>query len=148
MKKIFAVFDTNVLVSAMLNQNSNPGYLVSAVTEGKIIPVLNDEIIAEYDDVLYRKKFSFPEANINKLLDGFNKNGVFYDAAEINEDMPDPKDIIFFAVTMEVRKYEEAYLITGNNKHFPVKPFVVTPREMLEILHNLEIEQAKNEADS
>lgn len=27
---------------------------------------------------------------------------------------------------------EDAYLVTGNIKHFPNKPFVVTPREMIE----------------
>lgn len=30
----------------------------------------------------------------------------------------------------------DAYLITGNIKHFPIKPFVVTPKEMLEIINN------------
>ena len=29
---------------------------------------------------------------------------------------------------------DDAYLVTGNIKHFPDKPFVVTPREMIEIL--------------
>jgi hypothetical protein len=28
----------------------------------------------------------------------------------------------------------DAYLVTGNTKHFPKKPIVVTPAEMLEIL--------------
>ena len=29
---------------------------------------------------------------------------------------------------------EDAYLVTGNIKHFPNKPFVVTPKEMIDIL--------------
>jgi hypothetical protein len=29
---------------------------------------------------------------------------------------------------------DNAYLVTGNKKHFPQKPIVVTPAEMLEIL--------------
>ena len=29
---------------------------------------------------------------------------------------------------------EDAYLVTGNKKHFPKKPIVVSPAEMLEIL--------------
>lgn len=37
---------------------------------------------------------------------------------------------------MEKRKEEEAYLVTGNIKHFPVKTYVVTPIEMLDIIHN------------
>lgn len=34
---------------------------------------------------------------------------------------------------MEERKEEEAYLVTGNIKHFPDEPFIVTPRQMLDI---------------
>jgi hypothetical protein len=29
---------------------------------------------------------------------------------------------------------DDAYLVTGKKKHFPKKPIVVTPAEMLEIL--------------
>ena len=29
---------------------------------------------------------------------------------------------------------EDAYLVTGNIKHFPKKQFVVTPHEMVELL--------------
>ena len=32
---------------------------------------------------------------------------------------------------------DEAYLVTGNIKHFPVKPYIVTPKEMLEIMHKI-----------
>ncbi len=48
--------------------------------------------------------------------------------------MPDPKDRVFYEVVMEKRKTDEAYLVTGNIRHFPVKPFVVTPREMIDII--------------
>ncbi len=30
---------------------------------------------------------------------------------------------------------DEAYLVTGNLKHFPIKPFIVTAREFLGILN-------------
>lgn len=35
---------------------------------------------------------------------------------------------------MEERKTEDAYLVTGNNKHFPSAPYIVTPRQMLTII--------------
>lgn len=35
---------------------------------------------------------------------------------------------------MAQRKSDDAYLVTGNSKHFPTKTFVVTPREMLDII--------------
>ena len=34
---------------------------------------------------------------------------------------------------MEKRE-DDAYLVTGNLRHFPVKPFIVTAREMLDIM--------------
>lgn len=45
---------------------------------------------------------------------------------------------------MEARKTEDAYLITGNLKHFPAKAFAVTPREMLEIMDENKIASGKN----
>ena len=41
--------------------------------------------------------------------------------------------MIFYEVVMAKRE-DDAYLVTGNQKHFPVRPFVVTPAEMMEIL--------------
>ena len=65
---------------------------------------------------------------------GLIKRGLFMDANPVEELPIDPKDVVFYQVVMEARKERDAYLVTGNLKHFPVKCFVVTPREMLEIL--------------
>lgn len=43
------------------------------------------------------------------------------------------KDLPFYEVVMEKRE-DDAYLVTGNLKHFPVKAFIITARQMLEIL--------------
>ena len=43
-----AVIDTNVFVSAFLKENSIPRYIVDYMYAGKIIPIYNEEIIAEY----------------------------------------------------------------------------------------------------
>ena len=47
-------------------------------------------------------------------------------------------NVLVSAVMMEARKENIAYLITGNIKHFPIKPYVVTPREFLTILENIQ----------
>jgi len=49
--------------------------------------------------------------------------------------MPDPDDIVFYEVVMEKRD-DNAYLVTGNKKHFPNEYCIVTPAEMLEIISN------------
>ena len=45
---LYTVIDTNVLVSAFLKENSIPRYIVDYMYAGKIIPIYNEEIIAEY----------------------------------------------------------------------------------------------------
>lgn len=133
--KCYAVIDTNVLVSAMLKWESVPGAVLLEALTGKIIPLLNEDIISEYRTVLSRPKFHFPPKAIETFLEGFTKRGLFVDADSIDEILPDPKDVVFYEVVMEMRKSEDAYLVTGNIKHFPSKTFVVTPREMLDILN-------------
>lgn len=47
MKRYYAVVDTNVLVSSMLKSESIPGQVVDLILLGKIVPLLNEEIITE-----------------------------------------------------------------------------------------------------
>ena len=47
---------------------------------------------------------------------------------------PDMKDLPFYEVVLE-KGEDEAHLVTGNLKHFPAKPFIVTAREFLDILN-------------
>lgn len=133
--KYFAVLDTNVVVSALLRWNSLPGSIAAESLIGRIIPLLNEEIVNEYREVLHRPKFNFDVDAINTFINGIIKRGIFIDAEPVDEILPDPKDVVFYEVVMEARKSEDAYLITGNIKHFPVKSYVVTPREMLEIMN-------------
>ena len=130
----YAVIDTNVLVSAMLRWDSVPGNIMELAFGGSIVPILNDSIVAEYREVLSRPKFHLSEEIINDVLDTINENGLYADAEELEIELPDPKDRVFYEVVMEERKEEDAYLVTGNIKHFPAKPFIVTPRQMLDII--------------
>lgn len=130
----YAVIDTNVLVSALLRWDSVPGVIVERALTGNIIPLLHSDILKEYENVLHRPKFSFAKTDIQLLLDGISRRGIFFDPADFTDDFIDPKDAIFYAVTMDARKWEDAYLVTGNIRHFPLRPYIVTPREMLTIL--------------
>jgi len=132
--KYYAVLDTNVIVSAMLRNGSVPGQVAAEALYGDIIPVLNDEIIAEYEDVLNRPKFRFDKRAVKVFLDELKKRAVYSDYGLIEDELPDPKDVVFYAVLMEKRKEEDAYLVTGNMKHFPMRTYIVTPREMLDII--------------
>ena len=63
----YAVFDTNVLVSSLLTRHpdSSTAVVVDMITEGVIIPLYNEEILAEYNDVLHRGKFHFSDYKSN-----------------------------------------------------------------------------------
>ena len=130
----YAVIDTNVIVSSMLKGTSIPGIIVSKALDGPIIPLLNDEIIEEYRDVLSRNQFGLSKEAVDELIDNLKKRAIFLDRAETTEQFVDPDDIVFYEIVMTARNTTEAYLITGNKKHFPVKSFIVTPREMLDII--------------
>ncbi len=132
--KYYAVLDTNVLVSAMLKTGSVPGQVMTEALNGDIIPVLNDDIIAEYEDVLNRPKFRFDKRAVKVFLDELKKRAVYSDYGLIEDEIPDPKDVVFYAVLMEKRKEDDAYLVTGNLRHFPIRTYVVTPREMMDII--------------
>ena len=132
--KYYAIIDTNVLVSAMLKANSIPNKIAAEAMNGDIIPVLNDDIITEYEEVLIRPKFNFQERVVRIFLDELKRRAIYVDTDIIEDMLPDPKDVVFYAVLMEKRKKDEVYLITGNLKHYPVRTFIVTPREMLDIL--------------
>lgn len=133
--KYYAVIDTNVLVSAQLKPLSIPGQILKEALVGNIIPLLHKDIVSEYDNVLRRKKFSFSTNAVDMLIEQLSKRGIFIDAANITDFVSDPKDTIFYQVVMEGHeKFDNAYLVTGNISDFPPRVYVVTPKEMLEII--------------
>ena len=132
--EIYAVIDTNVIVSALLpNQKvSNPMVVLREVLRGRITPIYNEEILREYKEVLSREKFHFRQTSIDTIIDHIKLVGLKLSrTASFEGVFPDPKDVVFYEVTLSK---DDAYLVTGNIKHFPKKPFVVTPAEMVTIL--------------
>ena len=83
---------------------SVPGQVAAEAMNGDIIPVLNDEILEEYEDVLRRPKFGFDERAVKVFLDELKRRAVYVDAGLIEDLIPDPKDIVFYAVLMEKGK--------------------------------------------
>lgn len=132
--KIYAVIDTNVIVSALISKqpDSNPLKIIRAILQERLVPLYNDEILDEYRDVLSRPKFHLTESQIETVLHAIIIDGLSLDRT-INETdyFPDPKDIVFYEIALSK---EGSYLVTGNIKHFPIRPFVVTPAEMVKIL--------------
>ncbi|MBQ9360049.1 MAG: putative toxin-antitoxin system toxin component, PIN family [Lachnospiraceae bacterium] len=133
----YAVIDTNVLVSALLSSKDDTAtvQVLGKVITGEIIPVYSNVITKEYREVLSRKKFGFSGDLIEYLMSAIEKYGILVDPSPSGITLPDMKDVPFYEVVLEKRN-DNAYLATGNIKHFPKEPFVVTPRELLDILNS------------
>jgi putative PIN family toxin of toxin-antitoxin system len=131
----YAVIDTNVLVSALLSSHDDAAtvLVVGKLFSGEVIPLFSEEILKEYNEVLRRKKFHFSEEIVSILVKTIEKYGKRVVPTPTGELLPDIKDLPFYEVVMEKRA-DDAYLVTGNMKHFPKKPFIVTAKEFLDIL--------------
>ena len=131
----FVVVDTDVLVSALLTskEDSATVQIVKKILDGELIPLFSEATKKEYREVLHRAKFGLSPDAVDYLLSAIFKSGISLEPASTGIAIIDAKDLPFYELTLEKRK-DQAYLITGNLRHFPKEPFVVTPREILEIL--------------
>lgn len=134
--KIYAVIDPNVIVSALLSrhQDSATVRILDYLYDRIIVPIYNAEIIEEYAAVLRRPKFNFSEEKVYAIIEAIKEGGIDSERIPSNEQLTDQKDIVFYEVALA---NEDSFLVTGNTKHFPKKPFVVTPAEMLQIIHEM-----------
>ena len=130
---VHAVIDTNILVSALLTSNptSPTKGVLDQVREENITPMINGEIIEEYAEVLSRSKFHFAKTDIEDTLNLFLVKGENYTPECLREGFADPDDIIFYETYL---MEDEAYLISGNLKHFPSEPRIVSPADILHII--------------
>ena len=130
---IYAVIDTNVLVAAAKSHKpeSSASRVLSLVFSGIIQPLVCDEILEEYDGILNLPVLAIPEDVSSAILTKFKEDGINPGRTPSNEEHPDPTDQIFYEIALSV---EDAYMVTNNKKHFPQKPMVVTPTEMIMLL--------------
>ena len=134
MKTFYAVFDTNVLVSSLMSKriDSPTVVLLDLVLDGHIVLLYNDVILEEYKEVLHRSKFEFSEDRVTAVLDMVT-TGLNMERTPSGVSFPDADDAVFYEVALSK---EGSYVVTGNQKHFPKSPIVVTPAEMLQIVQN------------
>ncbi len=67
---IYAVIDTNVLVSALVTHNSQAATakVVRLLLDGEFTPLFESSIIEEYQDVLHRSKFKLQPGVADALI--------------------------------------------------------------------------------
>ena len=67
---IYAVIDTNVLVSALITKNTEAATakVVRLLLEQEFVPLYDADTIAEYEDVLHCSKFPILKETADALL--------------------------------------------------------------------------------
>lgn len=133
--RIKAVIDTNVLVASLItNTNDAPTVkVINYIFDNKIIPLYSEEIMTEYVEVLSRSKFAIKQYNIGNLINAIKEKGIEVKPAKIDIELLDEDDLPFYEVVMEKRS-EGSMLVTGNIKHYLEKVFIVTPKEMVDLI--------------
>lgn len=130
--KIFAVIDTNVLISSTISQHGSPAEVLNLTESGNIIPIFDERMLREYNEVLHYDKFSLNEQAIYDTLYPIVNNGILInDIEQTKKYFQDNSDIPFYEVTMSSDEFD-SYLVTGNIKHFPKTAYIVDPHTLLQ----------------
>ena len=132
---IYVVIDTNVIVSALITKNPNAATtrVLELALMGEIVPLYDQDVLDEYLEVLTRKKFKLKEDSIQYIIKTITIHGIDTLRTSFLEDMPDEDDRVFYELSLSE---PDSLLITGNSKHFPRTPRVVSPSEFLRIIED------------
>ena len=125
MKRV--VIDTNVLVSSAISEQGNPKIIMDLVSEEQIQPCYCTEIISEYSRVLAYPKFGLSTQVQAIIIHEIIALGIPVTPNTSTIPLQHEDDRIFY----DTAKTGGAVLITGNIKHFPGEPIIMTPSEFL-----------------
>jgi putative PIN family toxin of toxin-antitoxin system len=125
---IKVVLDTNILVSALINEKGKPRKILNLFYDKEILVYYSDDIIEEYKDVLSRKELGINPEKVGKVINAVRKIGLRVEPVKSIFEMPDDSDRIFY----DTAKLTSSWLITGNIKHYPAENFVITISDFCE----------------
>jgi putative PIN family toxin of toxin-antitoxin system len=111
------VFDPNILVSELLSPSGNLAQVLNMFMDWLLNLVYSEEIMAEYEDVLFRPRLHTPLDKAGYALAAICRFGERIEAVPGHDDMIDEDDRVFY----DTAKIAGAYLITGNKKPYPRK---------------------------
>ena len=125
------VLDTNIIISAALSPQGKPAKVFKIITSDDDMELsYNYTIFAEYKKVFAYKRLNIPNEKQKEFLDAIKEEGTVREPIKSDIILPDESDRIFY----DTSKTANAYLITGNMKHYPNEDFIMTPAQFLEIL--------------
>jgi putative PIN family toxin of toxin-antitoxin system len=132
MNSIRVVLDTNVVISAYLNDAGFERYVLDLVLAGKLELVVSKEILEEYEAVLCRPKFGFSRKMVARSLRMLRSKARIVRPRKKLSAARDPDDNRFLECAHAARAH---FLVTGNSRHFPKawrQTLVLTARELVE----------------
>lgn len=132
MSLIRVVLDTNVVVSAHLNDEGYERHALDLVLAGKLELAITEAILAEYEGVLLRPKFAVDPRLAARSLRRLRSVARIAQPQRALAVTPDPADNRFLECAETARA---DYLVTGNKRHFPRawrQTLVVNARELIE----------------
>ncbi len=101
----YVIIDTNVLVSSFLKEGSNPHKVVQRVICEEYIPILNNEILDEYLDVLGRNKFKLDKNDVDNMLANLLGKAIYVDKKPTSEVFIDTTDVVFMKHSKKLESY-------------------------------------------
>jgi putative PIN family toxin of toxin-antitoxin system len=126
MKKV--VIDTNVLISSTLSPNGNPSKIMGMISDKELRLFYCSAILGEYKKVLAYERLNIASYTQTNTLRAIKRLGILIEPPTSAIPLPDETDRAFY----DAAKEAGATLITGNIKHFPAEPFIMTPAAFLE----------------
>lgn len=134
--EIRCVFDTNVIVSALLFENSKPAQALRyALANGEVL--LSLDLLEELNEVLGRKRFNryVTSEEREKFLEALVERAVLVELTEKMQECRDPKDdkVLELALSGEAQ-----YIVSGDKDLLVLHPFrnvvVITADEFLKTI--------------
>ena len=124
LEMISVVIDTNVIISAALSPKGKPAEIINVIlSEDDIKIIYTEKIFNEYKKVLAYERLKINYKTQKRILDKIREIGISIEPVPSNVYMPDESDRIFY----DTARDGGAILITGNARHFPSEPFVMSP---------------------
>jgi len=129
------IFDTNVLVSALLLPDSKPRHALDvALREGKVL--ISFATLAELNEVLSRKRFRryVDEEDVRSFLAALTREAEWVDVEIQIQACRDPKDDKFLELAVSG---QATHIVTGDTDLLALNPFqgieILPPHRLLEI---------------
>ena len=134
------MIDTNVVISAFINPSGKPSQIMKMILGRGAELCYNSAILDEYESVMLRPKFSgkIDFGNIQRFISLIRNIGTsYYPIPGITKlsqvILPDESDRIFYDTAVG----SGSILISGNIRHFPKEPFIMSPSDFLKQIDSL-----------